>query len=335
MSLYENGVPDDLRTKHTSISLHENDTPEDQQIHYETMSLYEDCTLCPHACHVNRMAGEKGRCGMGGRPVAARAALHFWEEPCISGQAGSGTVFFTGCNLRCIYCQNREISRGMAGREITEQELAEIFRNLQEQGACNVNLVTGVHFVPSITKALRLARENGLSIPVVYNSGGYETVSTLRVLEGLVDVYLPDYKYADSELAAKLSGAENYPDTALEAIREMVRQTGPCVLDDHGMLIRGTLVRHLILPGHTQNSCRAVELLLKNFGEDVMISLMNQYTPVQSFPRFPELNRRVTKREYEKVLAHAMRKGLENGFFQEGPTAEESFIPPFDLTGIP
>ena len=217
---------------------------------------------------------------------------------------------------------------------MTEARLAEIFLDLRQQGALNLNLVTGVHFIPSICAALDLARAKGFDLPVVYNSSGYENPEALSKLEGYVDIYLPDYKYAREELAASLSAAPDYPEAALAAIDEMVRQTGPCVFDGDGMLKRGTLIRHLVLPGHTRNSLEVIDRISERWRSKAYISLMNQYTPLNPVPGFPELSRRVTAREYDKVLSYALEKGLSNGFFQEGPTSEESFIPDFDLTGV-
>ena len=271
---------------------------------------------------------------MPGEIYGARAALHMWEEPCISGKKGSGAVFFSGCGLRCCFCQNRDIAIGKSGLEITEDRLAEIFLELQEQGAANLNLVTGAHYVPQIIAALDLAREQGLRLPVVYNSSGYEKVETVKMLEGYVEVYLPDYKYAESNLAEKYSSAEDYPETAAAAIAEMVHQTGPAVFDEEGYMRRGTIVRNLILPGHTRNSIKVLEYLHRTYGNQIYISIMNQYTPVFEQKEFKELNRRVTQREYEKVLNAALELGIENGFFQDGETARESFIPAFDYEGI-
>ena len=275
-----------------------------------------------------------GFCGMTDRIRAARAALHMWEEPCISGTKGSGAVFFSGCSLRCIFCQNHEIAAGKAGKEISGERLAEIFLELQEKGAANINLVTGTHFAPSIRKALERAGEQGLSLPVVYNCGGYESLRTLRMLEGFVDVYLPDFKYMDSQLAEKFSHAPDYPEAAKTALAEMVRQTGPCVFDPEGYIRKGTIVRHLILPGHTRNSKDVLRYLHETYGDRIYISIMNQYTPVRPLPDYPELNRKVTRREYEKVLDEAVRLGIEKAYIQEGETADESFIPAFDLEGI-
>lgn len=296
--------------------------------------LLEDCVLCPRACHVDRIGGQHGYCGMDSRIYAARAALHMWEEPCISGERGSGAVFFSGCGMGCCFCQNREIAIGNCGKEITVERLAEIFLELERQGAANLNLVTGVHYVPQIIRALENARQKGCKLPVVYNSSGYEKVETLRMLEGYVDVYLPDYKYAESELAKKCSHAADYPEIAAEAIAEMVRQTGPCQFDEDGYIQKGTIVRHLILPGHTKNSMAVLKYLYETYENNIFVSIMNQYTPVFYQERMPELNRRVTRREYEKVLNMALEIGMQNAFFQEGETAKESFIPAFDYEGI-
>ena len=297
-------------------------------------NLTDNCFLCPRNCGVSRRKGNTGFCGMTETVRAARAALHMWEEPCISGSKGSGAVFFSGCTLRCIFCQNHEIAAGKAGKEIPSERLAEIFIKLQKKGAANINLVTGSHFTPAILKALGRAKGMGLSLPIVFNCGGYESLQTLAMLEGSVDVYLPDFKYMDASLAGKFSHAPDYPERAKEAIAEMVRQTGPCVFDDDGYIRRGTIVRHLILPGHTRNSIDALRYLYSTYGNKIYISIMNQYTPVREIPAYPELNRRVTRREYEKVLRAALELGIENAYFQEGGTAEESFIPPFDLEGL-
>lgn len=296
--------------------------------------LLENCTLCPRECKVNRLEGMRGYCGMDSRIRAARAALHMWEEPCISGKKGSGAVFFSGCGLRCCFCQNRDIAIGDSGKEITLSRLADIFLELEQKGAANLNLVTGAHYVPQIISALEIAKEKGFGLPVVYNSSGYEKVETLRMLDGYVDVYLPDMKYVDGRLAASFSHAEDYPRRAGAAIAEMVRQTGACQFEQEGYIRKGTIVRHLILPGHTKNSLAVLEYLHKTYGNDIFISVMNQYTPVWKQEKYQELNRKVTRREYEKVLNYAVELGIENGYFQEGETAKESFIPKFDYEGV-
>ena len=283
---------------------------------------------------MNRLEGMRGYCGMDSRIRAARAALHMWEEPCISGKKGSGAVFFSGCGLRCCFCQNRDIAIGDSGKEITLSRLADIFLELEQKGAANLNLVTGAHYVPQIISALEIAKEKGFGLPVVYNSSGYEKVETLRMLDGYVDVYLPDMKYVDGRLAASFSHAEDYPRRAGAAIAEMVRQTGACQFEQEGYIRKGTIVRHLILPGHTKNSLAVLEYLHKTYGNDIFISVMNQYTPVWKQEKYQELNRKVTRREYEKVLNYAVELGIENGYFQEGETAKESFIPKFDYEGV-
>ena len=292
------------------------------------------CTLCPRECHVDRSSGKKGFCGMDGTIYLARAALHMWEEPCISGTKGSGAVFFSGCGLRCCFCQNHDIAIGSRGLAVSVERLGEIFLELKEKGAANINLVTGAHYVPQIIEALKLARMQGMDLPVVYNSSGYEKLETLKLLEGYVDIYLPDLKYMEPDLAQKFSHAPDYVERAKAAIKEMVRQSGSCQFGEDGYIRRGTIVRHLILPGHTRNSRKVLRYLHETYGEEIYISIMNQYTPVREFGEFKELNRKVTKREYEKVLDAAVEMGIQNGFIQEGETASESFIPEFDYEGV-
>lgn len=295
------------------------------------------CTLCPRNCGAGRQAGGVGVCGQTDRLKAARAALHFWEEPCISGTAGSGTVFFSGCNLHCVYCQNRSISEGTAGKFLTLERLSEIFLELQEKGANNINLVTPGHFVPQIAGALRMSKSRGLHLPIVYNTGSYEYAGTLRKMEGLVDIYLPDFKYMDPSLGKRYSHAEDYGETAKAAIAEMVRQTGPAVFengDEDGLIKRGTIVRHLVLPGCVEDSKAVIRYLYETYGNAIYISIMNQFTPMPGLEKYPEINRRVTAAEYGEVVDYAISIGVENGFIQEGETAEESFIPAFDGVGI-
>ena len=293
------------------------------------------CTLCPRSCGADRAAGQKGYCGVGGTKIkAARAALHMWEEPCISGSQGSGTVFFSGCPLRCVYCQNRDIARAGAGKEITVERLSEIFLELQEKGAANINLVTPTHYTPEIVKAVAEARDGGLTLPIVYNCGGYEKPEILRTLEGIVDIYLTDFKYMDAEAARRYSHAPDYPEIAKEALGEMVRQQPEPVFDEKGMMKKGVIVRHLLLPGHLKNAEAVVKYVYETYGNRVYLSLMNQYTPLPGMEKWPEINRKVTRREYDRLLDYAVELGVENGFIQEGGTAEESFIPAFDCEGI-
>lgn len=300
-----------------------------------TEQLLSNCIICPRACGANRVEGKFGYCGQKAELVVSRAALHMWEEPCISGVNGSGTVFFSGCNLRCVFCQNYHISRSEAGQTITVGRLAEIFLELQSQKANNINLVTPTHYVLQIVQALELARSSGLSLPVVYNCGGYESVDTLRLLEGYVDVWLPDFKYKSDELAGRYSKAPDYFERASEALAEMVRQTGGiCEFDDRGIMTRGVIVRHLVLPGHVDDSKRVLRYLHENYGNSIYISIMNQYTPVTDLSDYPEINRKLTEEEYQRVTAFADRIGITEGFIQEGGTALESFIPQFDGEGV-
>ena len=296
--------------------------------------LLSNCTLCPRNCGVDRMNGWVGYCGVPGRITAARAALHLWEEPCLVGEKGSGTVFFSGCNLKCVYCQNHDIAVARTGKEISISRLAEIFLELQQKGAANINLVTPSHYIPQICESLLVAKEDGLTLPVVYNTGGYEKVSSLKMLEGLVDVYLPDFKYVSSELSGEYSYASDYFACACEALAEMYRQTGPCRFDEKGLLKRGVLVRHLLLPGQTKDSKKVLHYLHDTYGNNIWISIMNQYTPLAHVTDMPLLNRPVSEEEYARVVNYAVRLGIENAFVQEGETAQESFIPLFDLEGV-
>lgn len=283
------------------------------------------CKLCPRLCGVVRGETGRGACGRGEAARIARAALHFWEEPPISGKRGSGTVFFTGCALGCAYCQNYEISKGEnLGKEVSPQELSRIFQKLEDQGAHNINLVTPSHFIPAIREALLV---KNLSVPVVFNSSGYELASSLKKLEGLVNIYLPDFKYAQPELAGALSHAPDYPQIALEAIGEMVRQVGPPEYDGEGMMKKGVLVRHLILPGHTKNSIEALSLLKSHF-PGIPVSLMAQYTPCREVGGFPELSRPITRRELEKVENALFDLGLD-GFVQSRAAKGAQYIPDF------
>ena len=297
------------------------------------MNTYTHCTLCPRNCGVDRTKTH-GFCGESHELRAARAALHFWEEPPISGTVGSGTVFFTGCTLRCIFCQNANIADGHHGKKITAERLAQIFLELQEKGAANINLVTPTHFLPHIKEALKTAKEKGLSIPIVYNCGGYEKAETLALLDGLVDIYLPDYKYRSSALAKSLSAADDYPEVAEKALREMLRQVGSPVFDENGMMKRGVIVRHLVLPGYTDDSMEVLKFLHEAFGDDIYISIMSQYTPIGKFEKHPSISRKLTTYEYQKVVRFAEKIGITKGFLQSGEAAKESFIPAFDFTGI-
>lgn len=300
----------------------------------ELQTMLKDCHLCPRNCGVNRLAGQKGFCGVDAGIMVARAALHMWEEPCISGKEGSGAVFFSGCSLGCAFCQNRTISKGQSGKVITVEHLAELFLDLQAQKANNINLVTAGHFLPQVREALIFAKEQGLTIPVVYNSSGYERAEMLRYLDGLVDIYLPDLKYLEADLAGKYSHAKDYPEVAMEALEEMVRQVGMPEFDELGMMKKGVIVRHLLLPGHVRNSKKVLEYLYGTYGDQIYISLMNQYTPMPAMKDDPQLSRKVTDREYDRLLDHAISLGVTNCFIQEGETAKESFIPEFNGEGV-
>lgn len=289
----------------------------------------DECNICPRQCKVDRNI-TTGFCKSTNDVRIARAALHMWEEPCISGEAGSGAIFFSGCNMRCIFCQNHEISGGEAGKIITIDELVMAMLELQDSGANNINLVTPSHYVNQIACAIKDAKEQGLTIPIVYNSSAYEKVSTLKSLEGLMDVYLPDCKYYSNELAMKYSKAPDYFEVAVGAIDEMFRQTGGCVFDERGIIQKGVIVRHLILPGHTNDSKLIISNLLDRYKDEIYISIMSQYTPVKEL-KYDNLNRRLTAREYNKVVDFAIEKGIVNGYIQDMGVALESFIPPFEL----
>lgn len=293
------------------------------------------CELCPRKCGVDR-AEKLGFCGMGKEITAAKAMLHFWEEPCVSGERGSGAVFFSGCVMRCAFCQNFDISSENAGRVISEERLAEIFLELQNKGAQNINLVNPTHFVPQILRALEAAKRRGLTLPIVYNSGGYERVETLKTLEGAVDVYLPDVKYFGDELARTLSSAPGYFETAMSAVEEMLRQVGKPQFNERGEITRGVIVRHLVLPGHYKDSLEIIKRLGERFGDEILFSLMSQYTPfgqVKTDPALAKMNRRVTTFEYRKALDAAIDAGLE-GFMQEKSSAREEYTPSFDFEGL-
>lgn len=304
------------------------------------MQLPHRCRICPRACGANRAAGHTGYCGADDKLVVARAALHHWEEPCLSGAPedarGSGTVFFSGCALRCCYCQNYPISQQGVGKAITAQHLAKIFLRLQQNGARNLNLVTATQYLPWVLEALDSARSAGLSLPVVYNTGGYETVETVKALDGYVDVWLADFKYASPDLADRLSSARDYPAVAEAALRQMLIQTGAPVYDAEGFLQRGVIVRHLALPGCTEDSFAVLQTLArirKETGVPFVPSLMSQFTPFYKAAEHG-LGRRITTYEYRKVIDEAIRLGLTDGYMQEKSSAREEYTPPFNLEGV-
>jgi len=296
------------------------------------MNLYKKCVLCPRKCSVNRYE-KKGFCGANNEIKASLAKPFFYEEPPISGINGSGTIFFSGCNLKCCFCQNMEISSFNKGTTISITRLAEIMIELQEKNVHNINLVTPTIYIPSIIKAIKKAKKNGLNIPIVYNSSGYENVEVIRLLDGLIDVYLPDFKYFDNELAKKYSKANNYVENAKLVINEMVRQTGPCVFDENGIIKKGTIIRHLMLPTLKEDTKRILNYLYNTYHDDIYISIMNQYTP-NNYVNFDELKKPVKENDYDEIIDYALDIGIKNAFCQYGGTVSESFVPEFNLEGI-
>lgn len=298
------------------------------------LELLRSCRLCPRNCGVNRLEEELGFCKSGNKVKVARVSLHKWEEPCISGEKGSGTVFFSECNLKCVFCQNNSISHKGVGKEISIERLSEIFLEQQEKAAHNINLVTPTHFVPQIIEAIKIARKNGLSIPIVYNSSSYENIETVKALEGYIDVYLPDLKYFDDKYAVKYSHAPKYFDTASKAIEEMYLQVGRPQFDEKGMMKKGMIIRHLMLPGLLFDSKKIIDYIHKAFKDNVYISLMNQYTPFGSVEKYPEINKPLNPKHYESLIDYCLSLGIKNAFIQEEGTVSESFIPKFDLRGV-
>lgn len=288
------------------------------------------CSSCPRNCHVDREI-KLGFCGAPAGYKLARAALHLWEEPCISGKRGSGTVFFSGCPLRCVFCQNFEISRGGFGKVVSEERLIEIFRELEAAGAHNINLVSPTQYAEKLAQTLKKYKP---SVPVVYNTGGYDSVEALRGLEGLADIYLTDIKYVSSAVSEKYSGAGDYFSAATAAVKEMYRQTGPAVFDGEGMMKSGVIIRHLVLPGNISQAMRVLDWVKENLPQNTFISLMSQYLPCGEAEKYPTVNRRLSRREYNAVLDYADMLGFENVYVQELDSADGEFIPPFDLSGI-
>jgi putative pyruvate formate lyase activating enzyme len=300
----------------------------------KNMNKYEDCLLCPRKCGINRSTGQTGVCGVSSEIKVARAALHYWEEPCISGKKGSGAVFFSGCSLHCVFCQNREISDGKAGKVISKERLSDIFMELAVKGANNINLVTPGQYIPDIVWAVNDAKSRGMKLPIIYNTSGYENVTELKLLEGIVDVYLPDFKYMDSTLSARYSRAKDYPSVAKQALSEMVRQQPDVVIDDAtGLIQKGVIVRQLLLPGHVNDAKAVLKYLYDTYHDHVYISMMSQFTPI-ALKDYPEINRTVTRREYERLVDYALKIGITNAFIQEGDVAKDSFIPAFDCEGV-
>ena len=286
------------------------------------------CNICPRDCNVDRTK-KAGFCMAKDKMVVARYSLHMWEEPPISGENGSGTIFFSGCNLKCIYCQNYKISKELHGKEISIDEFKDICLKLQDKGAHNINIVTGTHFLPLIRDGIVKAKESGLTIPIVYNTSSYEKVDSLKELDGLIDIYLPDLKYYDNELGKKYSGCDNYFEIATKAIDEMYRQVGKYIINN-GLMQKGMIVRHLMLPGHIEDSKKIIKYLYDTYKDNIYISIMNQYTPVRK-TKYDNLNRKITDSEYDELIDYALSLGIENAFIQDGDTQEESFIPDFDI----
>lgn len=300
----------------------------------KNMNKYENCLLCQRKCGINRRTGQTGVCGVSSEIKVARAALHYWEEPCISGKRGSGAVFFSGCSLHCVFCQNREISDGKAGKLISKERLSDIFMELADKGANNINLVTRGQYIPDIVWAVNDAKSRGMKLPIIYNTSGYENVTELKLLEGIVDVYLPDFKYMDSTLSARYSRAKDYPSVAKQALSEMVRQQPDVVIDDAtGLIQKGVIVRQLLLPGHVNDAKAVLKYLYDTYHDHVYISMMSQFTPI-ALKDYPEINRTVTRREYERLVDYALEIGITNAFIQEGDVAKDSFIPAFDCEGV-
>lgn len=293
----------------------------------------EKCNICPRKCNIDRTI-HKGYCGMDDTLVVARAALHMWEEECISGKEGSGAVFFAGCNLRCVFCQNRNISKNGEGKTITVDRLADIFCELQKKGANNINLVTPTHYTKQIMAALDIAKDKGLNIPVVYNCGGYESIDTIKELKGYVDIFLPDFKYVDKNISKRYSNCEDYFDVAKKGLAAMYEIVGNPQFDERGMMKKGVIVRHLMLPGHVKDSKSVLKYLHETYGNNIYISIMSQYTPLVDKDKYKEIARKLYPAEYKRLVDYAIDIGIVNGFVQEGDVADESFIPEFDCEGV-
>lgn len=293
-----------------------------------------NCMLCPRNCKINRNSEIKGYCGANNQIKVARAALYQWEEPCISGTNGSGTVFFSNCNLKCVFCQNHKISQEGVGEYISIQRLSEIFLELEHQGAHNINLVTPTHYAYHIIDAIKLSKQEGLSIPILYNSSGYENVETIKLLKGLIDVYLPDIKYFNDKYAIQYSNAPNYFSYATRTIKEMVAQVGEVSFDKNGIIKKGVIIRHLMLPGLLFDSKKIIDFIYNNFNNSVYISIMNQYTPMHKAYLFKEINKPLNSKHYDCLIDYALSLGITNGFIQDSGTSSESFVPAFDLKGI-
>lgn len=296
--------------------------------------LLKNCKLCLRNCNVDRTNGKTGVCSSTSDIVIARAALHKWEEPCISGTKGSGAVFFSNCNFRCVFCQNHEISQEHKGKVVSIERLSEIFLELQKQGANNINLVTPTHFVPQIIEALKISKAKGLNIPIVYNTNGYDSLETIKLLKGYIDIYLPDFKYFNDKYAKKYSLAPNYSENVVKIIKEMISQVGEPEFNEDGIMTKGVIVRHLMLPGLLFDSKKVIDCIYNNFHDSVYISIMNQYIPMHKACNYPEINKPLNEEHYDCLIDYALNIGVKNGFIQESGTNDMSFIPPFNFEGI-
>lgn len=299
-----------------------------------TKEILKSCSLCIRNCKVNRLENHLGFCKSGYSIDVARAALHHWEEPCLSGENGSGTVFFSHCNFRCVFCQNHEISQENKGKPISIERLSEIFLELQEKGAHNINLVTPTHYVPQIIEALTIAKSNGLNLPIVYNTNGYDSLETIKSLKGYIDIYLPDYKYFNEKYAIKYSKAPNYSNNLKELIKEMVLQVGTPKFDENGLMIKGVIIRHLMLPGLLFDSKKVIDDIYINFKDNVFISIMNQYTPMNNASNYPEINKPLNPKHYDSLIDYALSIGVTQGFIQDTGTNTEAYVPNFNNEGV-
>ncbi|GFP78061.1 hypothetical protein bsdtw1_04254 [Clostridium fungisolvens] len=298
------------------------------------LDMLKNCELCNRRCKVDRLNGSIGFCRADDKIKVARAALHFWEEPCVSGQEGSGTVFFSHCNLSCVFCQNHEISQEHIGKEISIERLSEIFLELQEKNANNINLVTPTHYVPQIIEALRIAKNKGLTIPILYNTNGYDTLETIKALNGYIDVYLPDYKYFNEKYALRYSTVKGYVENINSLIGEMLNQVGTPRFDERGIISKGVIVRHLMLPGFLFDSKKVIDDIYRTFGDSVYISIMNQYTPMHKASDYPEINKTLNPKHYDSLIDYALSIGVKNGFVQDSGTSSKSFVPSFKNEGV-
>ena len=298
------------------------------------LNMLKSCKLCPRNCGINRLDGNIGFCKSGKNIKVAKVSLHHWEEPCISGDSGSGTVFFSHCNLQCSFCQNHKISTEGVGKEISIERLSEIFLEQQQKCAHNINLVTPTHYVPQIIEALSIAKSKGLTIPVIYNTNSYESIETLKSLKGYIDVYLPDLKYFSNKYSCRYSNSPDYFHHATEAIKEMFSQVGELKFNNEGLIEKGVIIRHLMLPGLLFDSKKIMDYIYNTFGNSVYISIMNQYTPMPLYNNHPEINKPLNPKHYDALIDYCLSLGIENAFIQENGTCSESFIPNFDLTGV-